>query len=169
MTYKVDFNRQSTDAIPFFDNKENVSGLAGIPFGNNREVARALGSTPRSLVLQQHPYGLGDSNQAANQQPDDFFRSHRIFHFVRRIIFSSAQITGGQVPASILQRSARRVRFRRHCRQVTGTTSCWACPASIAVRQCGQVLPQQYLRRLSQRRLASAAQLHSQSRHPFRA
>jgi hypothetical protein len=62
-TYKLEFNRQTTDAMPFFANKENVSGNAGIT-GNNQNP---LYWGPPSLSFgASNIAGLSDGGQAAN-------------------------------------------------------------------------------------------------------
>jgi hypothetical protein len=60
MTYKVDFNRNSSEALPFFENKQNVSGLAGIT-GNNQNP---LNWGPPNLNFASI-YGLSDGQQSA--------------------------------------------------------------------------------------------------------
>jgi hypothetical protein len=62
MTYKLDFSRQTTDTIPFFENKENVSGAAGIT-GNNQNP---LNWGPPNLGFASIS-GLSDAQQAANR------------------------------------------------------------------------------------------------------
>jgi hypothetical protein len=61
MTYKLDFSRQTTETIPFFENKENVSGEAGIT-GNNQSP---LNWGPPNLGFASI-YGLSDANQSSN-------------------------------------------------------------------------------------------------------
>lgn len=63
MTYKLDFSRQTTDVIPYFENKENVSGEAGIT--GNLQDPRYWG--PPSLSFSSGIAGLSDSNQATNK------------------------------------------------------------------------------------------------------
>jgi len=95
MTYKVDFNRSTTRVMPFFENKENVSGEAGIT-GNNQNP---LNWGPPSLSFSSGIAGLSDGNQATNKNQTAsagltgyFIRSPHNFTFVadyRRQQFNS--------------------------------------------------------------------------------
>ncbi len=62
MTYKLDFSRQSSSTDPFFENKKNVSGDAGIT-GN---LQNPLNWGPPNLGFTSI-YGLSDANQSANK------------------------------------------------------------------------------------------------------
>ena len=75
MTYKVDFNRQTTQVLPFFANKENVSGEAGIT-GNNQNP---LYWGPPSLSFSSGIAGLSDANQATNKN-QTVLGIDRLFH-----------------------------------------------------------------------------------------
>ena len=63
MTYKVDFNRSASESTPFFENKENVSGEAGIA-GNNQNP---LYWGPPSLSFASGIAGLSDGNYSRNK------------------------------------------------------------------------------------------------------
>ena len=61
MTYKLDFSRQSSEVHPFFENKENVAGQAGIA-GNNQSP---LNWGPPNLSFTSI-YGLSDTGQSSS-------------------------------------------------------------------------------------------------------
>ena len=159
----IQFSRMDMHNTPFFANRQNVSGDAGIT-GNNQEPQNW---GPPTLSFAGGIAGSDRRPALRHPQPDHRpLRLHLWSHGSHNFTFGgdfrrqqfNTDLAAGPARHLHLHRRRRRLRFRRlparHSRH-----------QFHRLRQRRQVLPLRHLRRLLHRRLAHRARAHPQRRH----